>query len=107
MTEKDQNQGYIDVDFEMAFNVQEDYVQCQLSSISEEGVVARITGGYLERLRVGARGNCLFDYLDESFEGECTVVDIRDTVITLHFCSLDEDQLFFVRSLMEEVRGAG
>ena len=89
---------------EMALNFANEFYECVLCDVSEGGALARVIGGDASRLKKGDEGLCLFDYLDESFEGKCRIVRAEKNRVAVQFWGLDVDQGFYIRSVIEEMK---
>lgn len=89
---------------EMALHFANNFYQCELSNLSGGGALARVISGDASQLKKGDEGLCLFDYLDESFEGRCRVVRNEQNLVAVQFWGMDVDQGFYIRSVIEEIK---
>ena len=89
---------------EMALKFANDFYGCELCNLSEGSALSRVVGGNASQLKKGDEGLCLFDYLDESFEGKCRVVSTENNLVAVQFWGLDVDQEFYIRSVSEEIK---
>ena len=86
----------------MAITAGSDYYSCQICNVAEGGVLVQFTAGESVDLQENDEVVCWIEFLDKSFEANCWVARQSGSYMALRFCELGEDQLFFIRWLMDE-----